>query len=59
MKEKKIFLLISFLILFIVFALTLFPKIIDLFEGISMYGGYDEKSKVFFWKKFAQIIRTS
>ena len=58
MNLKKIFLLISFLILFIVFALTLFPKIIDLFEGISMYGGYDEKSKVFL-EKFAQIIRTS
>ena len=61
-SEKKIFLLISFLILFIVFALTLFPKIIDLFEGISMYGGYDEKSKVFFGKsspRSSGLARTS
>ena len=45
--EKDIFLITSFTILFIILSLSIYPKIIDLFQGVSMYGGYQELSSVF------------
>ena len=46
-SEKNIFLIISFTILFIIFSLSIYPKIINLYKGVSMYGGYQELSNVF------------
>ena len=46
-SEKNIFLIFSFTILFVVFVLSIYPKIISLYEGISMYGGYDPLSSIF------------
>ena len=60
--EKKIFILISFLILLIVFMIAIVPKIIDLSEGLRMYGGYDQKSKIFAGKsspRSSGLARTS
>ena len=49
-QSKNIFLIISFTILFVVFTLSIYPKIIGLYEGMSMYGGYDPSSSIFFDK---------
>ena len=46
-NRKKYFLIFSFTILFVVFVLSIYPKIISLYEGISMYGGYDPLSSIF------------
>ena len=48
--KKNNFLLISFVILFTVFTISIFPKIVDFFKGISMYGGYIIGSEVFVGK---------
>ncbi len=46
-QSKNIFLIISFTILFVVFTLSIYPKIIGLYGGMSMYGGYDPSSSIF------------
>ncbi len=49
-SEKNIFLVFSFSILFFVFSLSIYPKIISSYEGARLYGAYDPISDVFFNK---------